>query len=250
MTINGANDNPIASPDSNGTTKNSTLTVSAANGVLANDTDPDVHDQGHLFVEAVDGSTTDVGRTIAGTYGSLTLNADGSFAYDPYGGPLPAHIVAQDTFDYTVADQHGGTDTSTLSIVVTNPNVSYLAGVNTTLNGGNGKQVLDGSAGGDTLSGGNSDDVLIGGKGDTLTGGNGPDTFLFRPDFGANTIKDFNVHQDVIQFDKSLFTDVNDILSHTTDTANGALIADAHGDTVTLHGVTLAQLSTHDFLLA
>ena len=71
--FNGTNDNPIASPDSNGTPKNSTLTVSSANGVLANDTDPDAHDQGHLFVSAVDGSATGVGHTIAGSYGSLTL---------------------------------------------------------------------------------------------------------------------------------------------------------------------------------
>ena len=34
----------------------------------------------------------------------------------------------------------------------------------------------------------NGADVLIGGNGDTLTGGNGPDTFVFRPNFGANTI--------------------------------------------------------------
>ena len=54
VTLNGANDNPIALPDSNGTAKNSTLSVSAANGVLANDTDPDVHDNGHLGVSAVD----------------------------------------------------------------------------------------------------------------------------------------------------------------------------------------------------
>ena len=29
-------------------------------------------------------------------------------------------------------------------------------------------------------------------------GGNGPDTFLFRPHFGANTITDFDFHDDAI----------------------------------------------------
>jgi VCBS repeat-containing protein len=77
LTINGANDNPIASPDSDGTAKNSTLTVSTASGVLANDTDPDVHDQGHLFVGTVNGSAANVVSAVVGTYGTLTLNADG-----------------------------------------------------------------------------------------------------------------------------------------------------------------------------
>jgi VCBS repeat-containing protein len=245
VTINGANDNPIATPDSNGTAKNSTLSVSAANGVLANDTDPDVHDQGHLFVGAVNGSAASVGTAVVGTYGTLTLNADGSYVYVANKGSLPAQIVAQDTFGYTVADGHGGTDTSTLSIVVFDPGMNYLSGKNTTLNGSNGKNVLDGSAGGDVLIGGNGADVLIGGNGDTLTGGNGPDTFLFRPKFGTDTITDFDVHNDTIQFDKSIFQLVSDIAAHTSDSAAGAVINDGHGDSITLTGVRAAQLAAH-----
>ncbi len=251
VTINGANDNPIAAADSNGTSKNSTLSVSAANGLLLNDTDPDAHDQGHLFVGAVGGSAANVGQFVAGAYGSVDINADGSYVYTANKGGLPAKIVAQDTFTYTVADGHGGTDTSTLSIIVTNPGVDYLAGANTTLTGGNGKQVLDGSAGHDVLIGSNSPDVLVGGAMDTLTGGSGPDTFLFRPHFGANTITDFDFHNDAIQLDTSIFSSVADLLSHATDTANGAVINDAHGDTITLTNVTFAQLQAHpnDFYL-
>ena len=245
VTINGANDDPIAAADSNGTAKNSTVSVSAANGLLANDTDPDIHDQGHLFVGEVNGSATNVGHAVAGTYGSVTINANGSYVYAANQGALPSKIVAQDIFNYTVADGHGGTDTSTLSVVVFNPGVNYLAGINTTLNGGNGKNVLDGSAGHDLLIAGNSPDVLIGGVGDTLTGGNGPDTFLFRPDFGANKITDFDVNNDAIQFDKSIFTSVADLISHTSNSAGGAVISDGHGDTITLASVTLAQLQTH-----
>lgn len=250
-TVNGANDNPIAAADSNGTAKKSVLTVSASTGLLSNDTDPDTHDNGHLFVGAVGGSAANVGHSVAGTYGSVIINADGSYVYTADKGGLPSKIVAQDTFAYTVADGHGGTDTSTLSIIVTNPNVDYLAGANTTLKGGNGQQVLDGSAGHDVLIGGNSPDVLVGGVMDTLTGGNGPDTFLFRPHFGANAITDFDFHNDAIQLDKSIFSSVADLLSHTTDTVNGAVINDTHGDTITLTHVTLLQLQTHsnDFYL-
>jgi len=68
----------------------------------------------------VNGSAANIGVAIGGTYGSLTLNLDGSYTYAAYKGSLPAKIVAQDTFDYTVSDGHGGSDTSTLSMVVFN----------------------------------------------------------------------------------------------------------------------------------
>jgi hypothetical protein len=92
------------------------------------------------------------------------------------------------------------------------------------------------------MIGGNGADVLVGGIGDTLTGGNGPDTFLFRPDFGANTITNFDVRNDVIQLDKSIFSSVADLLSHTSDTANGAVISDTHGDTIRLRSCKRTQV--------
>jgi VCBS repeat-containing protein len=245
-TINGANDNPIAAADSNGTIKKSVLTVSASKGLLSNDTDPDIHDNGNLVVGAVGGVAANVGHSVAGTYGSVQINANGSYVYTANQGSLPSKIVAQDTFTYTVADGHGGTDISTLSVIVSNPGTNYLAGANTTLLGGNGSNVLDGSGGHDILIGGNNAaDVLVGGIADTMTGGSGPDTFLFRPHFGANTITDFDVLSDTMQLDKSIFFSVADLLSHTTNTANGAVIDDTHGDTITLTHVTLQQLQTH-----
>ena len=248
--LTGANDDPIALPNSNGTAKKSILSVSAAKGVLANDTDPDVHDNGHLGVSAVSGSGPNVGHSVAGHYGSLTLNDDGSYVYVANQGSLPAKIVAQDTFQYTISDPHGGTDTANLYIVVFNPGTNYIAGINTTLNGGNGPDVVDGFAGHDIVLGGNGPDVLIGGNGDTLTGGNGPDTYLFREHFGANTITDFDTHNDNMQFDKSIFTSAVDILAnHTTDTPTGAVISNGLGDAITLLGVHQSQLSPDMFML-
>ncbi|MGX1360759.1 Ig-like domain-containing protein [Bradyrhizobium elkanii] len=244
IVINGTNDNPTANPDSNGVAKGTTLSVAASAGVLTNDTDPDVHD--HLAVSSVNGTPASVGHVVKGTYGSLTLSADGSYAYIANKGALPSQLVAQDTFKYTVSDGHGGSSTSTLSIVVSNPDVIYQSGMNRTLTGIiNEKNVLDGSAGHDVVIGGNAPDVLIGGNGDTLTGGPGPDTFVFRPNFGMNLITDFNVINEMIQFDKSIFSNVTDILNHTTNTNAGAVIDDGHGDTITLLGVRLSQLQTH-----
>jgi VCBS repeat-containing protein len=235
ITIDGLNDPPVAHADTNGVAKGTTISVSAAKGVLANDSDPDIHD--HLSVSSVNGSAANVGSTIQGKYGSLTLNADGSYA---------SQIMAQDNFAYSLSDGHGGVANSTLSISVFNPSMNYQSGATTTLvSNGIQPNVLDGSAGNDVLIGGRNGDVLIGGSGDKLTGGGGPDTFVFRPDFGANTITDFNVNNSAIQFDKSIFAGVSDILKHTADTAHGAVISDGHGDIVTLPGVTLAQLQAH-----
>jgi serralysin len=165
--------------------------------------------------------------------------------------PYLSQIFAQDNFTFTTVDGHGGIATSTLTIGVFDPSASYQAGSNTTLSGGNGKSILDGSAGHDVLLGGNAADVLIGGNGDTLTGGNGPDQFVFRPNFGTNTVTDFDVTTDHLQFDKSVFGS-SVVTSHTTDTSQGALISDGHGDSVLLLGVTESQLQAHSgaFLIA
>ncbi|KRQ15337.1 NF038122 family metalloprotease [Bradyrhizobium manausense] len=261
IVINGTNDNPIALPDSNGVAKGSTISVTALAGVLSNDTDADVHD--HLVVGAVNGLASNVGHVVKGTYGSLTLNPDGSYRYvasrasnddhdregnhthESGGDDQSTDVVRQDVFTYTISDGHGGSATSTLRIVVFDPGTKYQSGVNTTLIGGNGPDVLDGSAGHDVAIGSKGADVLIGGDGDTITGGHGRDTFLFRPNFGANVITDFNISNDVLQFDKSLFASVTDILDHTTNTAAGAVINDGHGDTITLTGLMLSQLQTH-----
>ena len=98
-----------------------------------------------------------------------------------------------------------------------------------------------------SLQGGSGDDVLIAGKNDTLIGGGGSDTFVFNPSFGKDTIKDFNVNQDVLSFDHALFAHAtaSQVLSQTHDSSAGAVIVvDAH-DTVTLTGVTVAQLQSH-----
>jgi hypothetical protein len=62
---------------------NQALSADAAHGVLASDTDTNPTD--HLFVSAVDGLAGDVNQPIAGTYGTLTLHADGNCP-DAFGG--------------------------------------------------------------------------------------------------------------------------------------------------------------------
>lgn len=73
------------------------------------------------------------------------------------------------------------------------------------LEGSNGNDRLIGDSGRDALFGGNGDDQLFGGSGDDrlsgdagndiLTGGSGADTFVFRPQGGADVILDFSLEQ-------------------------------------------------------
>jgi VCBS repeat-containing protein len=126
ITIDGANDNPVASPDFVATNPTRTLQV-GGKGVLSNDSDPNIHDV--LTVSQVNGSSINVGRQLAGKYGTLTLNADGSFSYVPYKSDSLFERWPQfsndgdlfDDFTYAVSDGHGGTATSQLDITVQVP---------------------------------------------------------------------------------------------------------------------------------
>jgi autotransporter-associated beta strand protein len=71
---------PQAADDNYNAIENHTLTVSAADGVLANDTE---YNGQTLSVYSVNGSTAAVGQPLTLTYGTLTLNADGSLTYVP-----------------------------------------------------------------------------------------------------------------------------------------------------------------------
>jgi VCBS repeat-containing protein len=118
VTVNGANDLPIALPDIATVQKGATVNADAAHSVLTNDGDPDIHDV--LTVRAVNGLSSNVGHAIAGAYGTLTLNANGSYSYIAKKnlGLGPGQNGVTDKFSYTVDDGHGGVDTSTLTVAV------------------------------------------------------------------------------------------------------------------------------------
>jgi len=96
---------PLARPDSYSAAGNIRISV-AAPGVLANDSDAD----------AVGGPITATAGTFSSAQGgNVTLNADGSFTYNP-----PAGFEGSDTFTYTLNDNDtpNQTDTGTVSITV------------------------------------------------------------------------------------------------------------------------------------
>jgi len=103
VTVHGVNDDPIAVDDADSTAQGSPVTVS----VLANDTDPDSSDD------------LEVTGVTQPTKGSVTNNA-GDLTFDPGSDfdDLDAGESATVTFDYTISDGNGGTDTATVTLTV------------------------------------------------------------------------------------------------------------------------------------
>src|SRR5581483_685317 len=90
-----------------------------AGNVLVNDTDVDGDP---LSVVAVNGQPAAVGQTVTLASGArLTVNADGSYTYDPRGAfdALAAGDTAADGFTYAVADGQGGMATGSVTVTVT-----------------------------------------------------------------------------------------------------------------------------------
>ena len=98
---------------------NSTLSVPAP-GIYFNDIDPDGH---KALLISVDNT---------GVQGRFSVNADGSFAYDPNGAfdGLLAGQVAYDTVTYTIRDPDLNTDTATLSVRVVGVNDTPVIDLN------------------------------------------------------------------------------------------------------------------------
>lgn len=121
---------------------------------------------------------------------------------------------------------------------------------NDTLRGLAGRDKLFGGAGQDNLQGGSKKDILKGGAGrdileggqgnDKLFGGAGPDTFLFVPDAGADTIMDFDPTKDIIRLDNLSGISIE-------ETATGLRITHT-GGTIDVLGLSDGVLTAADIL--
>ncbi len=102
VTINEANDAPVANDDAATVSEDSQVTVN----VLGNDSD-------------ADNDTLNVTAVTQGTNGSVTLNP---VTYTPN-----ASFHGTDSFTYTVSDGNSGTDTATVTVTVTSVNDAPIA---------------------------------------------------------------------------------------------------------------------------
>jgi fibronectin-binding autotransporter adhesin len=149
------------------------------------------------------------------------------WTYDPAGANLD-FLEPGDTLTITyqaqVSDGHGSFGLQPLTITIN----------------GNGSPVVVGTAQNDTF-----DDV---GGGVTILGKGGNDTFVFKQQFGSATIADFDVNKDTIEVSHALFgVSAQDILNsaHAANAGHDTVLVDAAHETITLKGVTLAQLTAH-----
>ncbi|MEX1204088.1 MAG: tandem-95 repeat protein, partial [Dongiaceae bacterium] len=170
LTVNPVNDAPVAAGDSYAVNEDGTLNVTAALGVLANDTDID----GDPLTAALVGGPAN---------GAVTLGANGGFVYTPN-----ANFNGADGFTYSVSDGTGGSATAQVALTVNPVNDapvavgdSYAVGQNGILSIGAVFGVLanDGDVDGDKLSA-----ALVNGPANGALTLNGDGSFTYTPNLG------------------------------------------------------------------
>jgi VCBS repeat-containing protein len=140
ITINGTNDVPVAVADIVGVTEDAADQIGYSDGtantttvggnVLTNDTDVDLGDTRSVTGVAAGTPATASGNVatgVAGTYGTVTIAADGSYNYKLDNTKPSVQALAQgqkvtDTFTYTITDAQGAISTTTLTVTVTGSN--------------------------------------------------------------------------------------------------------------------------------
>ena len=138
ITVTGVNDAPIAVANTNEVPENGAIDLAAASSVLGDDADVDgdaltVSSIRTGNVAATNGAQGEIGSTLVGAYGVLTLNADGQYSYATTASAvdgLAAGATAVDVFTYTITD--GALSASAeLLITVTGVNDAPIAVANT-----------------------------------------------------------------------------------------------------------------------
>ena len=128
ITVIGINDTPSADNETNSTDVSTTLNVYrwSLHDVLAGDTDDDA--DASLTVSAIRigssegaGTAGTIGSALTGSYGALTMAADGTYTY------VAGSSAGTDSFNYTVTDEFGATDIATLTITVNSSNAAPTA---------------------------------------------------------------------------------------------------------------------------
>ena len=211
--------------------------------------------------QAINGAGNDLSNIITGNSAANQLN--GNDGHDTINGREGADNMSGGAgFDSYIVDNAGdtiienfdaGTDKISSSVTYTLPlNVENLVLTGTAVINGTGNNLsnsLTGNSANNQLNGSDGNDILNGGLGtNTLTGGVGNDIFRFTTLGHVDTVTDFNVANDTIELENSVFTalntlgvlapdqfrigaqaaDANDFIIYNSTT--GVLIYDANGN--------------------
>ena len=109
ITINPINDPPVTANDAYQVNEDALLNIAALTGVLANDTDIETNTLSAILITGP-------------VHGSLTLNANGSFSYQPI-----ANYYGADGFTYKANDGTADSDAATVAITVNAVNDAPVA---------------------------------------------------------------------------------------------------------------------------
>ncbi|MFK7768551.1 MAG: Ig-like domain-containing protein [Mariniblastus sp.] len=128
FTWNVTNPAVVATDNTGSVTEDTDLTANG-NVILDDDgsgvdSDPDGDD---ISVSAVDGVASNVGVSVAGDFGDIILNSNGTYTYsldntNPAVAGIANGITLTDNFTYTISDNEGGTSTANISIVINSTN--------------------------------------------------------------------------------------------------------------------------------
>ena len=191
--------------------------------------------------------------------GSLTSTGAVTVAVTPVAGLNLNGGNGDDLLNFNAGDDYlnGGNGKDTLNGFAGNDTLVGGTGVDV-LNGGDGNDLLlgddinigaggddllNGGAGNDTLSGGKGADQLRGGTGnDLLTGGLGPDTFIFAPLEGTDTISDFVKTTDSIGLTGGL------TFAQLSFNGNNIIVTSTNEILATLTGIDTTTLTASNFV--
>lgn len=199
------------------------------------------------------GTIQSEGVAVAHYEGILTLENSGIIYGDIVGYDGIAEIT--NSGDIVGSIQFGsGDDTYTGSAT------GHVSG---TIDGGAGRDILIGADGADDLSGGDGDDALQGNDGrdildgglgdDTLTGGQDRDTFVFAPEFGHDTIIDFENNFDSLVLYEAIWgggKTAAQVLNQYAEIVSGSVVLDfADAGQITFSGFGTIETLANDIIL-
>lgn len=196
LTITGVDDPGVANNDAFSTDEATALSSGSVFADNGSGADSDVDST--LTVASVNGSASDVGTQIVLASGALlTLNADGTFSYDPNhafdglgdAGSGASNTSATDSFTYALSDGSTATVTVTVNGVDSDDTLFSTAGDDTIEAGIGADTVWLQLGGDDSVMGEDGADTFRFGATfnslDTVNGGNGNDKLLLRGDYSA-----------------------------------------------------------------
>jgi Ca2+-binding RTX toxin-like protein len=200
-------------------------------------------------------------NTIVGNAASNVING-GAGADTMYGYNGDDFYYVDNAGDAVVEAAGGGTDTIYTSINYTltagsSIEVLRTLGSSTTsplnLTGNEIGNTIVGNGGANTIHGGAGDDSIWAyGGNDTLFGDQGNDQFVITPGFGKDVIGDFvgngAAAGDSVRFLAGTFSSFSDLMAHAAQQGSDVVFTMDVNNTLTLHNVQLAALSSQDFV--